>query len=382
MADQALYVPHTLGVVVGSAERRPWIAADLDTATALPWRGQPVFAIAADAFDWVDWASEQPWLPSGMAIAHVNTRTDVTAEGMTRVHVGSRHLRDPASQVLRAHAAAAGPHERVLAGCYATARTDAARAWLIDQAGADAKHRTDAATTAVWTYGYHIAARDARTAYAGHVARSVAATQTTQSTSDEKRQGGGELGRLADAAATLAAGAAFVHVVDLPSAVRAHAREGLRRGGELTGWDEALNVVWQQALRAGVLDATVGAASDIETLWRDGDHDYVRTARIGGRSADRWVSAAIADANRAVVSAWLVVTARLLPPAPSYPRAAATPTPPVPDHNPKATPNPSPPSSTESAARRAFPPFPAVSVEAPGENRSQVVPPGSPGRRR
>ena len=193
MADRALYLPHISGVIVGSDEVRPWVAPDAATAIAAEWRGQPAFRDAAEAVEWIDWARRQPWLPDGFALAHIDVHTDLIDEELIRVRVGANQLRDPAHQILRAHPGNAGPDEQILAACQAAARTDATRAWLIEHAGAVSRQRTDAAMVAVWTYGYHIAARDARAAYATQVARTVHATQTELSTSD--RPGGGAAAR-------------------------------------------------------------------------------------------------------------------------------------------------------------------------------------------
>ena len=385
MAEQALYVPHSLGVVIGSRQSRPWLARDAEQAISTPWQGQPAFAAASDAFAWLDWARQQPWLPGGLAVAHADVHTDLTAEGIHRIHIAPRQLREAANQVLRAHPAAGAPDPDILAACQGIARADAAWTWLVEQAGATAAERTTAAMTTMWEHGYRLAARDARAALAGQVARTLTATHIELATSRSAAQARGrdELTRLDHAAATLAAAAALITVPDPPPSVLAQARQALRQGGELSGWDTALAALWKHALRTGALDAVVGAATDIETLWRAGPRTTCsEPARIQAQPAEAWVAAMLADANRAVASAWLLATAQPLPAAPPQPHASAAPTIPTqPEVDSAAEPGPA---GAESGpvAGRAFVALPGVGGEQPTATAAPPPPPGPPGRRR
>ena len=387
MAERALYVPHSLGVVIGSRQSRPWLARDAEQAIATPWRGQPAFAAATDAFAWLDWARQQPWLPGGLAVAHADVHTDLTAEGIHRIHIGARQLREAANQVLRAHPATGGPDQDVLAACQGIARADAAWTWLVEQAGATAGERTTAAMTTLWDHGYRLAARDARAALAGQVARTLKATQaelaTSCSAADARSRD--ELTSLDHAAATLAAAAALLTVPDPPPSVLAQARQALRLGGELSGWDRALAAVWKNALRTGALDAVVGAATDIETLWRAAPRTTCsEPARIRAQPAEAWVAAMLVDANRVVASAWLLATAQPLPAAAPQPHASAAPTTTTQPEVDSATEFGTAPTGAEPSppAARAFVALPGVRGEQPAATAAPPPPPGPPGRRR
>ena len=387
MAEQALYVPHSLGVVIGSRQTRPWLAPDADQAIGTPWQGQPAFAAASDAFAWLDWARQQPWLPGGLAVAHADVYTDLTAEGIHRIHIAARQLRDPANQVLRAHPAAGTPDLDALAACQGIARADAAWTWLVEQAGATAGERSTAALTTMWEHGYRLAARDARAALAGQVARTLTATRTELATSPSAAQARGreELTRLEHAAATLAAVAALVTVLDPPQSMLAQARDALRLRGELSGWDTVLAAVWTHALRAGAVDAVVGAATDIETLWRAEPRTTCSApARIQAQPAEAWVAAMLVDANRAVTSQWLLATAQPLPAAAPQPHASAAPTMPTqPGQDSAAGPGTMPTEAEPGpAAARAFGAPPGTGGDQPTATTALPPPAGPPGRHR
>jgi len=368
MAEQALYVPHSLGVVTGSRRARPWLARDaqqaIEHASEQPWRGQPVFATAPDAFAWLDWARAQDWLPAGLAVAHIDVHTDLTSEGIYRVHVGPAQLRDAANQVLRPYPGTAGPDEAVLAACHGIARADAMRTWLLHTIGATARDQRHAALSTVWTYGYQIAARDGRAALAGQVARAARAILADPQAGATRDGGTAELRRLDQAATMLAAGAAIVATADLPEPIYQQATSAEIDAGYANGWDAALAVAWKEALRLGALHGVMGGAADIEAIWRTDADSRPRTARIQARPAQQWLADILLDANRTIAAQWLLATAAPLPPPPPQPAAAAPPVPPsqpapeAPDPAPGTTHAPPP-------AGRAFPNPPAQVDELP-----------------
>src|SRR5258705_6196967 len=100
MADP-IHVPHPLGVIVGSRLLRPWLADDAQQGIDTPWRGQPAFTSAADAYAWLYWARTQPWLPHRLSIARTDLRSSETVHRHRRIHVGPSPPRDPRQPGLR-----------------------------------------------------------------------------------------------------------------------------------------------------------------------------------------------------------------------------------------------------------------------------------------
>jgi hypothetical protein len=329
---ETVYLPHHLGVIVGSRRHRPWLADDAQQAIDVRWRGQPAFTSAAHAYAWQYWARTQSWLPDGLSIARTDMHTSETVNGLRRLRVGHGQLRDPDYQVLRTSPAGVGPDEQALAACFGMARAAAARTWLIDQIGADARTRIDAVVRCVWDYGYRLAARDARCAVAGHLQRSVRAVQAAMAATTLGRPRGpgwSHLEHLDRAATSIVDTSAPRDVPDLDPATLAEFRAQMRSGGELEAWDDVLAAVWKHTLRTAVLDA-VGAAAETLTTAGLADATTAAHARIEGQPATQWRNITLNDANRAVAVGWLFATARLTALTPR-PDAADPPRPPTPD---------------------------------------------------
>jgi hypothetical protein len=326
MADP-VYIPHHLGVIVGSHVLRPWLADDAQQAIDAPWRGQPAFTSAADAYAWLYWARTQPWLPGTLSIARTDLRSSTETNGVRRIQVGQGRLRDPDYQVLRTHPAGAGPDEQVLAACYGMARAAAARTWLIDQVGADAQTRIDAVVRCVWEYGYRLAAGDARAALAGHLQRGVRAVQAAMSATTLGRPRGpawSYLERLDRTAGAIIEAPAPTDLPDLDKATLAQFRAQMRDGGELGAWNDVLAAVWKHTLRTAVLNA-VAATAEALTTTPLADATTGPPARIEGQPATQWRNITLNDANRAVAVGWLFTTARLTAPPDPQPDAAEAP---------------------------------------------------------
>ena len=141
MAD-TVYLPRHLGTVVGStccgvagrrragSHRALWPAGQQRRRHALRLAVLgPDAAVAARRAGHRPHRGAAPLLTAPARPAYTSTRAK---------------LRDPDHQVLRTHPAGAGPDEQALAACFGMARAAAARTWLIDQAGADARTRIDA----------------------------------------------------------------------------------------------------------------------------------------------------------------------------------------------------------------------------------------------
>ena len=326
MAD-TVYIPHHLGVIIGSHVLRPWLADDAMQAIDAQWRGQPAFTSAADAYAWLYWARTQPWLPGALSIARTDLRVSETVNGLRRIQVGQGQLRDPDYQVLRTHPAGAGPDEQALAACYGMARAAAARTWLIDQVGADAQTRIDAVVRCVWEYGCRLAAGDARSALAGHVQRSVRAVQAAMSAATLGRPRGpawSYLEHLDRRAGAIVDAPAPTELPDLDKATLAQFRAQMREGGELGAWDDVLAAVWKHTLRTAVLDA-VGATAEALITASLADATTGPPARIEGQPATQWRNITLNDGNRAVAVGWLFATARLAAPPDPQPDAAQAP---------------------------------------------------------
>jgi len=368
MAEHALYVPHSLGTVIGSRQARPWVARDAQHGIddSVPWRGQPVFPTPGDAFAWLEWADDQDWLPAGLAVAHITAWTDPTAEGLRRVHIGPDRLRQAVNQVVRPYPGAGGPDPRVLAACYGIARADAMRTWLLDTGGATARQQRHAALTTAWDYGYRIAARDGRAVQLAQVARAVRALLADPTAEGIRDAGVAELRRLNLAATTVAGQTVGFNTAFLPEPVFQHATSAELDAGYVHGWDAALAVAWKEALRLGALHGAMEAATDIEAHWRADPDSRPDAVRIQGRRADRWLADVLLEANRNVASQWMLVTAQPLPAPPPQPDAADAPLAPSPPassagrafpadsgtaHDPPA-PAPPPPPSREPGMRR------------------------------
>jgi hypothetical protein len=383
MADP-VHVPHHLGVIVGSRVLRPWLADDAQQAIDAPWRGQPAFTSAADAYAWLYWARTQPWLPDGLSIARTDVRISESVNGLRRVQVGQSQLRDPDHQVLRTHPAGVGPDEQALAASFGMARSAAARTWLIDQVGADARTRIDAVVQSVWEYGSLLAAGDARLALAGHVQRSVRAVQAAMFATTTGRPSGPAwtyLQRLDQAAAAIVDAPAPTRLLDLDKATLEQFRAQMREGGALGAWDDVLAAVWKHALRTAVLDAIGTAVQDLTAATQTATTSRAAKPRIDGQPAAQWLKIILNDANRAVAVGWLFATARLAPPPPPRPDAADPPLLPTPDNDDQPDDNtavdaspgneaePSAPMAAvpESGSRpgRAFPLVPVLTDPAP-----------------
>jgi hypothetical protein len=326
MAER-VHLPHHLGTIVGSHVLLPWLAADAQQAIDTPWRGQPAFTRAADAFAWLYWARAQPWLPAGLSIARTDAQPTIDGTRPPRLHVDQDQLRDPGHQVLRTHPAGVGPDEPALGACFGMARASAARTWLIDQAGADSQARIEAAVRGVWEYGYRLAAGDARAAVAGHVQRSVRAVQAAMSATSLGRPRGpawSYLDQLDRTAAAIIGTAALTDPPDLDNATLQRFRAQMRGGGELGAWDEVLAAVWKHTLRTAVLDA-VGSTAEALTVASLADPGTASHARIEGQPANQWRNITLNDANRAVALGWLAATARPATPPQPQPDAAKAP---------------------------------------------------------
>jgi hypothetical protein len=382
MADP-VHIPHHLGVIVGSRLLRPWLADDAQQAIDTPWRGQPAFTSAADAYAWLYWARTQPWLPDGLSIARTDVRISETVNGLRRVQVGQGQLRDPDHQVLRTHPAGVGPDEQALAASFGMARSAAARTWLIDQVGVDARTRIDAVVQSVWEYGSLLAAGDARLALAGHVQRSVRAVQAAMFATTTGRPSGPAwtyLQRLDQAAAAIVDAPAPTRLLDLDKATLEQFRAKMREGGELGAWDDVLAAVWKHALRTAILDAIGTAVQDLTAATGTDNPNAFRRPRIDGQPAAQWLKITLNDANRAVAVGWLFATARLAPPPPPRPDAADPPLLPTHDNDDQPDDNTADPSTSneaeptvpiaavpESGSRpgRAFPLVPVLTDPAP-----------------
>jgi hypothetical protein len=250
------------------------------------------------------------------------------------------------------------------------------RTWMLNTVGATAREQRHVALSAVWEYGYRVAARDGRAVLADQVARAVRAILADPRAGATNADGVVELRRLDQAAATIGAGAGIVTAADLPGDVFAQAAAAEIDAGHVRGWDAAIAVVWTQALRLGALHGAMGAAVAIRGLWRAQPHGRpAGAARIHARPVDDWFNDLVGDANRTFATGWLLVTAASLPPPPPQPEAAVAPvTPPL------STPSRGG-NSPQASAGRAFP-APSTVAGQPAPPASPPPPRDQPGRRR
>ena len=290
---QTVYVPHRGGTVLGIHQQAPWLAGSLAETTRHPGRGQPVFTDQAAAFGWLDRAGTRACAGRvgalDLSIAAVTAAPHPAGDGPRRIAVDRAALRDPATQVVRAGAAAPGPHPAVLAAWQLTTRVEAGVGWARHLAhGRPDRHGLRGLVDTVWALAYPIAYRDARTALTDQV---ILAASTAIADLDHRHDPHGvarhALQRLASLAIEATANPRPAVVPDPPPALRA--RAATAAGPEGTDWIAAADLTWTTALRSGAVDAIATTAADIYTTWRTPPPDI----SIGERDLTGWLRATL-----------------------------------------------------------------------------------------
>jgi len=313
---QTVYVPHRGGTVLGIHRQAPWLAGNLAEATRHPGRGQPVFTDQAAAFGWLDRAGTRACAGRvgalDLSIAAVTAAPHPAGDGPRRIAVDRAALRDPATQVVRAGAAAPGPHPAVLAAWQLTTRVEAGVGWARHLAhGRPDRHGLRGLVDTVWALAYPIAYRDARTALTDQV---ILAASTAIADLDHRHDPHGvarhALQRLASLAIEATANPRPAVVPDPPSVVRA--RAATAAGPEGTDWIAAADLTWTTALRGGAVDAIATTAADIYTAWcsvTTGRSPASTDIRIGERDLTGWLRTTLGAGNRRIANQWLAATA-------------------------------------------------------------------------